>query len=69
MRQFLSVLIAGAVLSAPVVSHAQSTADFPNRPIRLVVGYLLRQRLTRFLGSLPGLLATLTGENNLKKCL
>ena len=39
MRQFLSVLIAGAVLSAPVVSHAQSTADFPNRPIRLVVGF------------------------------
>ncbi len=39
MRQLLSVLIAGAVLSAPVVSHAQSTADFPNRPIRLVVGF------------------------------
>jgi len=39
MRRFLSVLIAGAVLSAPVVSHAQSTADFPNRPIRLVVGF------------------------------
>jgi len=39
MRQFLSVLIAGAVLSAPVVSHAQSTTDFPNRPIRLVVGF------------------------------
>jgi len=39
MRRFLSVLIAGAVLSAPDVSHAQSTADFPNRPIRLVVGF------------------------------
>lgn len=39
MRRFLSVLIAGAVLTAPVVSHAQSTADFPNRPIRLVVGF------------------------------
>lgn len=39
MRRLLSVLIAGAVLSAPVVSHAQSTADFPNRPIRLVVGF------------------------------
>ena len=39
MRRFLSVLIAGAMLSAPVVSHAQSTADFSNRPIRLVVGF------------------------------
>jgi tripartite-type tricarboxylate transporter receptor subunit TctC len=39
MRRILSLLIAGAVLSAPVVSQAQSTADFPNRPIRLVVGF------------------------------
>jgi tripartite-type tricarboxylate transporter receptor subunit TctC len=39
MRRLLPVLIAGAVLSAPVVSHAQSAADFPNRPIRLVVGF------------------------------
>ncbi len=39
MRRLLSVLIVGAVLSAPVVLHAQSTADFPNRPIRLVVGF------------------------------
>jgi tripartite-type tricarboxylate transporter receptor subunit TctC len=39
MRRLLSVLIAGAVLTAPVVSHAQSAADFPNRPIRLVVGF------------------------------
>ena len=39
MRRILSLLIAGAVLGAPVVSHAQSTADFPNRPIRLVVGF------------------------------
>ena len=39
MRRLLSGLIAGAVLTAPVVSLAQSTADFPNRPIRLVVGF------------------------------
>ena len=39
MRRLLSILIAGAVLTAPVVSHAQSAADFPNRPIRLVVGF------------------------------
>jgi tripartite-type tricarboxylate transporter receptor subunit TctC len=39
MRRLLSVLIAGAVLTAPVVSRAQSAADFPNRPIRLVVGF------------------------------
>jgi len=39
MRRLLSVLIAGAVLTAPVVSRAQSATDFPNRPIRLVVGF------------------------------
>ena len=39
MRGLLSVLIAGAILTAPVVSRAQSAADFPNRPIRLVVGF------------------------------
>jgi tripartite-type tricarboxylate transporter receptor subunit TctC len=39
MRDLLSVLIAGAILTAPVVSRAQSAADFPNRPIRLVVGF------------------------------
>ena len=39
MRRLLSVLIAGAVLTAPVVLRAQSAADFPNRPIRLVVGF------------------------------
>ena len=39
MLRLLSVLIAGAVLTAPVVTRAQSTADFPNRPIRLVVGF------------------------------
>jgi tripartite-type tricarboxylate transporter receptor subunit TctC len=39
MRRLLSVLFAGAVLTAPVALHAQSAADFPNRPIRLVVGF------------------------------
>lgn len=39
MRRLLSILFAGAVLTAPVASSAQSTADFPNRPIRLVVGF------------------------------
>ena len=39
MRQFLSILFAGAVLSAPVVSSAQAQSDFPNRPVKLVVGF------------------------------
>lgn len=39
MRRLLSILFAAAVLTAPVASNAQSAADFPNRPIRLVVGF------------------------------
>ena len=33
------MLAAGAVLIVPVVLRAQSTTDYPNRPIRLVVGF------------------------------
>jgi tripartite-type tricarboxylate transporter receptor subunit TctC len=39
MRQLLATLFAGVVLTAPVVSRAQSTTDYPTRPIRLVVGF------------------------------
>ena len=39
MRQLFATLLAGAVLIVPVVSRAQSTTDYPNRPIRLVVGF------------------------------
>ncbi len=40
MRQlFATLLAAGAVLIVPVVLRAQSTTDYPNRPIRLVVGF------------------------------
>lgn len=39
MRQWKSILFAGAVLSAPVVSGAQAQSDFPNRPVKLVVGF------------------------------
>src|SRR6476661_1806742 len=40
MRQlFATLLLAGTVLIVPVVSRAQSTTDYPNRPIRLVVGF------------------------------
>ena len=39
MRQFLPILFAGAVLSVPVVSSAQAQSDYPNRPVRLVVGF------------------------------
>jgi tripartite-type tricarboxylate transporter receptor subunit TctC len=39
MRQLFATLLAGAVLIVPVVSHAQSTTDYPNRPVRLVVGF------------------------------
>lgn len=37
MRRLLSMVFAGAVFSAPLAAQAQS--DFPNRPIRLVVGF------------------------------
>jgi tripartite-type tricarboxylate transporter receptor subunit TctC len=39
MRQLFATLLAGAVLIVPVVSRAQSTTDYPNRPIKLVVGF------------------------------
>jgi tripartite-type tricarboxylate transporter receptor subunit TctC len=39
MRQLLATLFAGVVLIGPVVSRAQSTTDYPTRPIRLVVGF------------------------------
>ena len=39
MRQLFPILFAGVVLTTPIVSHAQSTTDYPNRPIRLVVGF------------------------------
>ena len=39
MRHLFSILFAGFVLSTPIVSHAQSMTDYPNRPIRLVVGF------------------------------
>src|SRR6476660_6545194 len=40
MRQlFATILFAGFVLTSPVASRAQSTSDYPNRPIRLVVGF------------------------------
>jgi len=39
MRRLLSMVFAGAVVSAPLVSTAQAQSDFPNRPIRLVVGF------------------------------
>ena len=39
MRKLLSILFAGAVLTAPVVARAQVATDYPTRPIRLVVGF------------------------------
>jgi len=39
MRRLLSILFAGAVLSVPVVSNVQAASDYPNRSIRLVVGF------------------------------
>jgi tripartite-type tricarboxylate transporter receptor subunit TctC len=39
MRQLFATLLAGAILIVPVVSRAQLTTDYPNRPIRLIVGF------------------------------
>jgi tripartite-type tricarboxylate transporter receptor subunit TctC len=39
MRHLLSILVAGAVLSAPGVATAQPATDYPSRPIKLVVGF------------------------------
>src|SRR5882672_2398818 len=39
MRRLPSTLFACAVLFLPVVSNVQAASDFPNRPVRLVVGF------------------------------
>lgn len=39
MRQLFAALLTGAVFIVPVVSRAQSMTGYPNRPIRLVVGF------------------------------
>jgi tripartite-type tricarboxylate transporter receptor subunit TctC len=39
MRRLFSVLSVCAVLYVPAVSAAQAASDFPNRPVRLIVGF------------------------------
>jgi tripartite-type tricarboxylate transporter receptor subunit TctC len=39
MRRLLFALLAGAVLGVPVALTAQAASDYPNRPIRLIVGF------------------------------
>ncbi len=39
MRRLLSTLFACAVFCPPVVSNGLAASDFPNRPVRLVVGF------------------------------
>lgn len=39
MRHLSAALFAGALLTTPIVSYAQSAAEYPTRPIRLVVGF------------------------------
>ena len=39
MRRLLPVLLALAVLGATVISQVQAADDYPNRPIRLAVGF------------------------------
>jgi tripartite-type tricarboxylate transporter receptor subunit TctC len=39
MRRLLSILFAGAVLGAPLVSSVRAADDYPSRPIRLAVGF------------------------------
>ena len=39
MRRLLSMVFAGAVLGAAFAATAQAQSDFPNRPIKLVVGF------------------------------
>ncbi len=39
MRRGFSILFAGAILNVAIASNAQAASDYPNRPIRLVVGF------------------------------
>jgi tripartite-type tricarboxylate transporter receptor subunit TctC len=38
MRRWLSILF-GAVLAVPLAATAQAASDYPNRPVRLIVGF------------------------------
>ena len=39
MRRLLPIAFAAAVLGIPLVSNVQAASDFPNRSIRLIVGF------------------------------
>jgi tripartite-type tricarboxylate transporter receptor subunit TctC len=39
MRQLMAVLFAGVVLAVPLGSIVQAANDYPNRPVRLIVGF------------------------------
>ena len=39
MRRLLSILFASAVLGIPAATNVQAASDFPNRSIRLIVGF------------------------------
>ena len=39
MRRLALLLSACVGLSVPAISNVQATSDFPNRPVRLIVGF------------------------------
>lgn len=62
MRRLVSIISTCVALSLPAVSTAQAAADFPSRPVRLIVGFGPGGATDTFTRILAGPLTTALGQ-------